>query len=152
MKVALSTTTALLVLWLMVEPALTQQQQVLITGIGRMSCAYWLSEPVNEGEGWILGFWSGLNYANARTIGQHTDGEGIITEVRKVCATRPSMTLAGATSPYILKWQVLKWQTGDLRALLINWRRDRSNLRWRKPSARTNRPQPRHRPRYRHVD
>ena len=90
-------TTALLVLWLIVEPALAQQQQVLITGIGRMSCAYWLSEPVNEGEGWILGFWSGLNYANARTVGQHIDGEGIITEVRKVCATRPSMTLAGAT-------------------------------------------------------
>jgi hypothetical protein len=90
-------TTALLVLWLMVEPTLAQQHQALITGIGRMSCAYWLSEPVNEGEGWILGFWSGLNYANARTVGQHTDGERIITEVRKACATRPSMTLVGAT-------------------------------------------------------
>jgi hypothetical protein len=90
-------TTALLVLWLMVEPALAQQQQVLITGIGRMSCAYWLSEPLNEGEGWILGFWSGLNYANSRTVGQHTDGERIIIEVRKACATRPSMTLVGAT-------------------------------------------------------
>jgi hypothetical protein len=33
MKLALSTTMALLVLWLMVEPALAQQQQVLITGI-----------------------------------------------------------------------------------------------------------------------
>jgi hypothetical protein len=111
MKLALSTTTALLVLWLMVEPALAQQQQVLITGIGRMSCAYWLSEPVNEGEGWILGFWSGLNYANARTVGQHTDGEGIITEVRKGCATRPSMTLAGATFTVYSEMQILKWQT-----------------------------------------
>jgi hypothetical protein len=72
-------------------------QQVLITGIGRMSCAHWLSQSVNEGEGWILGFWSGLNYANTRTVGQRTDGEGIITEVRKACATRPSMTLVGAT-------------------------------------------------------
>jgi hypothetical protein len=44
-----------------------------------------------------LGFWSGLNLANARTVGQHTDGEGIIAEVRKVCATRPSMTLVNAT-------------------------------------------------------
>ena len=79
-------TTARLVLWLMVEPALAQQ--VLITGIGRMSCAHWLSQSVNEGEGWILGYWSGLNFANARTVGQHTDGEGIITEVRKACATR----------------------------------------------------------------
>ena len=89
--------TALLALWLMVEPALAQPKQALIAGIGRMSCVHWLSQSFNEGEGWILGFWSGLNLANARTVGQHTDGEGIITEVRKVCATRPSRTLANAT-------------------------------------------------------
>jgi hypothetical protein len=89
-------TTALLVLWFMVEPALAQQQQALITGIGRMSCAHWLSQSFNEGEAWILGFWSGLNHAKARTVGQHTNGEGIIAEVRKVCAARPSMTLVGA--------------------------------------------------------
>ena len=89
-------TTALLVLWLMVDPALAQHQQALITGIGRMSCAHWLSQSFNEGEAWILGFWSGLNHAKARTVGQHTNGEGIIAEVRKVCAARPSMTLAGA--------------------------------------------------------
>ena len=96
---ALSTilATALLVLWLMVEPALAQQEQTLIAGIGRMSCAHWLSQSINEGDAWVLGFWSGLNQANARTVGQHTNGEGIIAEVRKVCATRPSMTLAGAT-------------------------------------------------------
>jgi hypothetical protein len=88
-------TTALLVLWFMVEPALAQQQ-ALITGIGRMSCAHWLSQSFNEGEAWILGFWSGLNHAKARTVGQHTNGEGIIAEVRKVCAARPSMTLVGA--------------------------------------------------------
>jgi hypothetical protein len=70
--------TALLILWLMVEPALAQQERILIAGIGRMSCAYWLSQSVNEGEGWILGFWSRLNYANTRTVGQHTDGEGMI--------------------------------------------------------------------------
>ena len=34
---------------------------------------------------------------NARTVGQHTDGRGIIAEVQKVCAARASMTLAGAT-------------------------------------------------------
>src|SRR5262245_44427837 len=89
--------TALLALWLMAEPALAQPQQALIAGIGRMSCSRWLSQSFNEGEGWILGFWSGLNLANARTVGQHTDGEGIIAEVRKVCATRPSMTLVSAT-------------------------------------------------------
>ena len=89
--------TALLALRLMVEPALAQPQQALVAGIGRMSCAHWLSQSFNEGEGWILGFWSGLNLANARTVGQHTDGEGIIAEVRKVCATQPSMTLVKAT-------------------------------------------------------
>ena len=77
--------------------ALAQPPQALIAGIGRMSCAHWLSQSFNEGEGWILGFWSGLNFANARTVGQHTDGEGIIAEVRKVCATQPSMTLVKAT-------------------------------------------------------
>jgi hypothetical protein len=41
-------------------PALAPSQQALIAGIGRMSCAHWLSESFNEGEGWILGFWSGL--------------------------------------------------------------------------------------------
>ena len=78
-------------------PALAPPQQALIAGIGRMSCAHWLSESFNEGEGWILGFWSGLNLANARTVGQHTDGGGIIAEVRKVCATRLSMALVNAT-------------------------------------------------------
>jgi hypothetical protein len=90
-------TMALLVLWLMVEPALAQPQQALIAGIGRMSCFHWLSNSIDEGEGWILGFWSGLNLANARTVGQHAAGAEIIAEVRKVCATRPSMTLVNAT-------------------------------------------------------
>jgi hypothetical protein len=89
-------TTALLVLWLMVEPALAQQQQALIIGIGRMSCAHWLAQSFNEGEPWILGFWSGLNHAKTRMVGQQINGEGIIAEVRKVCAVRPSMTLVGA--------------------------------------------------------
>ena len=72
--------------------------QALITGIGRMGCAHWLSsQSLNEDEAWILGFWSGLNHAKARTVGQHTDGEAIIAEVRKVCAARPSMPLADAT-------------------------------------------------------
>jgi hypothetical protein len=78
-------------------PALARPQQALIAGIGRMSCAHWLSESFNEGEGWILGFWSGLNLANARTVGQQSDGGVIIAEVRKVCATRPSMALVNAT-------------------------------------------------------
>src|SRR5262245_36344307 len=92
------------VLWLMVEAALAQapsgqepRGQALITGIGRMSCAHWLSQSFNEGEAWILGFWSGLNHAKARTVGQHTNGEAIIAGVRKVCAARPSMPLVGAT-------------------------------------------------------
>jgi hypothetical protein len=91
------------VLWLMVDAALAQapsgqepKGQALITGIGRMSCAHWLSQSFNEGEAWILGFWSALNHAKARMVGQHTNGEGIIAEVRKVCAGRPSMTLVGA--------------------------------------------------------
>src|SRR5262249_32230131 len=84
-----------LTLWFMGEPALAQQEQALIAGIGRMSCAYWRSESINEGAAWILGFWSGLNHANARTVGQHTNSEGINAEVRKGCAAGTSMNLAG---------------------------------------------------------
>jgi hypothetical protein len=62
-----------------------------------MSCAHWRSESIGEGDAWVLGLWSGLNYANVRTVGQHTDGEGIIAEVRKACSARPSMTLLNAT-------------------------------------------------------
>ena len=91
--------TTLLALWLMIGSALAQRPQTLIAGIGgQINCSQWLrSESIVEGDAWVLGFWSGLNYANVRTVGQHTDGEGIIAEVRKVCAARPSMVLLNAT-------------------------------------------------------
>jgi hypothetical protein len=79
------------------------QKLVLVHGIGRMSCAHWLYSNIDkfdEGRAWLLGFWSGLNHLNETNhhkVGHHTDSEGIIAEVRKVCETRPSMTLGVAT-------------------------------------------------------
>lgn len=69
-------------------------------GIGRLSCATWLSSPQNRlaGESWLLGFWSGLNTFNTQdsAVGSRTDGEGVIAEVRKVCDKSPSKSLNDA--------------------------------------------------------
>jgi hypothetical protein len=91
----------------MIECAVAQQQQAFILGIGLRSCAHWLcNTSIYEGEVWILGFWTGLNVANASlagqgfvghgSVGHGTDAQGIFAEVRKVCAARPSMTLSSA--------------------------------------------------------
>jgi hypothetical protein len=69
-------------------------------GIGLKSCAYWQSSPatVDEGRSWIVGHWSGLNTFNNQnhTVGSKTDGEGIIGEVKRVCDSRPSISLSNA--------------------------------------------------------
>jgi hypothetical protein len=63
-------------------------------GIGRMSCAYWISTPAREAEGgnWLMGYWTGANSMNRSNhlVGAHTDGEAIIAEVRKRCVEEPS--------------------------------------------------------------
>lgn len=77
-------------------------EQVLAYGSGATkSCALWLSTPAHEREGfaWIVGFWSGLNfaYANANAdlradVGRSTDGWGIVGEVKQLCMKNPSST------------------------------------------------------------
>jgi hypothetical protein len=71
-----------------------------IFGTGARSCAYWRSRPEFErdGEEWIAGYWGGLNRAaSSRNItGGLSDGEGIIGEVKKICAAEPSTRLESA--------------------------------------------------------
>jgi len=65
-------------------------------GVGTMPCHYWLSTPQLEGEGdtWILGWWTGLNSRNDNHwVGGHTDGNGIILAVKKVCQQKPNRLL-----------------------------------------------------------
>jgi hypothetical protein len=73
--------------------------QVMIAGIGSKSCAYWTSTPVlkSEGEKWALGFWSALNYVAAVTKTQNQliiDPANMLVEIEKMCAERPSQSLA----------------------------------------------------------
>ena len=73
--------------------------QVMIAGIGSKDCAHWLSAPAlkSEGEKWILGFWSALNYVAAVTKDQNqliVDPDQMLAEVEKMCAKSPSQSLA----------------------------------------------------------
>jgi hypothetical protein len=72
---------------------------VMIEGIGSKSCEHWLSTPTlkSEGETWVLGFWSALNYVAAVTKEQNQlmiTPDEMLSEVVKTCAQRPSDTLA----------------------------------------------------------
>lgn len=70
-------------------------------GMGVGSCATWLSTPSSESRGgsYVTGMWTGLNAANStgrHTVGDTTDGFGIIAEVKKTCGEQPSMAFAEA--------------------------------------------------------
>jgi hypothetical protein len=73
---------------------------VLLSGIGRLSCKNWKSTPAleNEGNTWLLGFWTALNYVAATADQQQVQirGQAIVSEVAKTCARNPSETLATA--------------------------------------------------------
>lgn len=73
---------------------------VHLTGIGSLSCAHWRSTRARrlEGDVWIHGFWSGLNYVAAASDQPQSDaGEAaMLAEVEKICAQQPSDVLASA--------------------------------------------------------
>lgn len=73
-------------------------------GVGSQSCASWLATPASEFQGtaWIVGFWSGANYAMASNdtggqTGDSTDGLGLIGEVKRLCQQHPSESLVKTT-------------------------------------------------------
>jgi hypothetical protein len=85
---------AVLVLGLCGE-AWSQSSEAWIFGTVR--CATWLSNPTFEeqGELWILGYWSGMNvFHEDRMVGHQVDPEDIFGEVRKICILRPTEALA----------------------------------------------------------
>lgn len=67
---------------------------------GTQSCATWLSsEPQKtSGNWWILGFWSGLNAQTNGKVGQSTDANGVIGEIKLYCEASPSSNLFQATT------------------------------------------------------
>ena len=66
-------------------------------GIGKLSCANWLSQPENtlEGQAWLFGYWSGLNRMNPQnsSVGSRSDPPGIVGEIEKICRAEPSTGL-----------------------------------------------------------
>jgi len=62
--------------------AAESQTETYSVGIGRLSCAYWVSNSQREAEGrsWALGFWTAYNAANefSHTVGANTDTEVIL--------------------------------------------------------------------------
>lgn len=67
-------------------------------GPGVDSCASWLKSSQNElvGASWLLGFWTGLNAASTQLVGEKTNVDGRVGEVKKICTDRPSMSLVDA--------------------------------------------------------
>jgi hypothetical protein len=68
-------------------------------GIGRYSCAKWLSNMDFKRDGiiWIAGYWSGLNFLSRnKLVGMHSDWEGIVGDIKKLCLSQPSTLLATA--------------------------------------------------------
>lgn len=80
---------------------------VLQLGIGAMSCRYWLSTVQLEGEGnaWLLGYWTARNVANAgdHEVGSHTDGNGILTRLRKSCRDHPMAQIEDTANALYLR-------------------------------------------------
>jgi hypothetical protein len=70
-------------------------------GIGVSSCgtAFKNLEFEAVAEGWILGFWTGVNLLNEQDhlVGTGFDGNSIAGEVKKLCADEPSQSLSHAT-------------------------------------------------------
>lgn len=76
-------------------PAIPPYSTITVFGAGNWSCARWLSDE-SEGTTWVLGMWSGLNYAYGAEVGRTTDDYGIIGAVELECRADPSTPLVNA--------------------------------------------------------
>lgn len=92
--------TALCAALLALQVRAAAAQPVYTLGQGTRSCASWATNPVTDfgTKSWILGYWSGLNAANARNhiVGATTDGAGIWAVVKAKCDAEPSKALLWA--------------------------------------------------------
>ena len=99
MKTSRRLSRALMAGALICSPSLAFAQDTVLFFGGVQSCTVWQSSPRNQlaGQTWILGFFSGYNYAHAQRVGQSTNASGIIDEVKKISAAQPTMRLREAT-------------------------------------------------------
>ena len=99
MKISRRLSRALMAGAVICSPSLAFAQDTVLFFGGVQSCTVWQSSPRNQlaGQTWILGFFSGHNYAKAHKVGQSTNASGIIGEVKKICTAQPTMRLRDAT-------------------------------------------------------
>ena len=99
MKISRRLSRALMAGAVICSPSLAFAQDMVLFFGGVQSCTVWQSSPRNQlaGQTWILGFFSGHNYAKAHKVGQSTNASGIIGEVKKICTAQPTMRLRDAT-------------------------------------------------------
>lgn len=79
----------------MSAPAVAQEDSFMF-GAGLESCATWLSNPIAQADGnaWIWGFWSGMNYVSKfPSVGHTTDAKGIVALIKQECQSDPSRDL-----------------------------------------------------------
>ena len=111
MKISRRLSRALMAGAVICSPSLAFAQDTVLFFGGVQSCTVWQSSPRNQlaGQTWILGFFSGHNYAKAHKVGQSTNASGIIGEVKKyvlrsrlcACVTRrrKPMGISGTERP-----------------------------------------------------
>lgn len=76
----------------------TNPHEIYVIGSGFKSCAHWTPQYDISIQGWIAGFWSGINNFNTHhTVGVNAEYEGIIEEVRLECRNNPSESIEEAT-------------------------------------------------------
>ena len=68
-----------------------------VYGPGNLSCASYLTDRSSRinADGWLLGFWTGLNIGNASgsQVGKTLNGRGIVDQIAAVCRVRPAEPL-----------------------------------------------------------
>lgn len=82
---------------------------IAVFGQGGSSCAAAM-EPANYRYAriWVMGYVSGLNSGTNGQVGQTTDGDGIMGEVRLVCEGQPSLRLIDAAAKVYLNMKTQK--------------------------------------------
>jgi hypothetical protein len=79
--------------------ALSPPKMVSVFGAGHSSCAKaWTDENYAQSYVWLMGFWSGMNTARSAQTGHGTDGDGVVGEVKLICAKTPSLPLISAAA------------------------------------------------------
>jgi hypothetical protein len=93
-----------LALVLSASPVASEEGQVWVSGPEPSSCGSFLQAGAERNQAWkfwILGFWSGMNWAGSDPkkgmTGASTDGAGIVSSVASQCQIDPARSVAYVT-------------------------------------------------------